>query len=109
MDRSELKPVSAFQMLNNNNISNPNEITIESAKLLAGEEGKKQDFKMDLLELAGGSSPAEIEKDHIENPFDNNSSNKENVSHLLNSATFNNISIISKKPQEVVLQKGGTA
>jgi hypothetical protein len=108
MDRSELKPVSAFQMLNNNNNSNPNEITIESAKLLAGEEGKKQDFKMDLLELAGGSSPA-AKEDLVENPFDNNSSNKENASHLLNSATFNNISIISKKPQEVVLQKGGTA
>ena len=50
---------------------------------------------MDLNDLIADSC-----EDHqlADNPFDN----KENTNQLLNSATFN-MSIISKKPQEIVL------
>ena len=49
---------------------------------------------MDLNDLIIDSS----EDAPADNPFDN----KENTNQLLNSATFN-MSIISKKPQEVIL------
>ena len=74
------------------------ETSVDSAKLTMIASKLKGDIKMDLNDLITDSQ----EENEVDNPFD---TNKENNNNLLNSATFN-MSIVSKKPQEVaVLQK----